>query len=129
MTPASDTRAAIDAANQNFMTNFGKQDSAGMASLYTGDGQLLPANSDVVNGGADIQAFWQGAFDTGLRQAVLETVELEDHGATAIEVGRYTLNADGGVLADQGKYIVIWKNEGGVWKLHRDIWTTSQPAA
>ncbi len=67
MTPASDTRAAIDAANQNFMTNFGKQDSAGMASLYTGDGQLLPANSDVVNGGAGIQAFWQGSFDTGLR--------------------------------------------------------------
>ena len=31
--------------------------------------------------------------------------------------------------ADSGKYLVVWKNDGGSWKLHRDIWTTSQPAA
>ncbi len=127
MTPASDTRAAIDAANQNLMANFGRQDSAGMDSLYTDDGQLLPANSDVVNGGAGIQAFWQGAFNMGLREAVLETTELEDHGQTAIEVGRHMFKTEGGTLADQGKYIVIWKNDGSVWKLHRDIWTTNQP--
>ena len=125
----SDTRAAIDAGNQNFMATFGQQDAAGMASLYTANGQLLPANSDVVSGAAGIQAFWQGAFDQGLWEAVLETVELEDHGDTATEVGRYTLTADGGAVADQGKYIVIWKNDGGAWKLHRDIWTTSQPPA
>ena len=129
MTSAGDTRTAIDVANQNFMTNFGNQDSAGMANLYTSDGQLLPANSDVVSGQPGIQAFWQGAFVLGLREAVLETVELDDHGDTASVVGRFTIKADGGALADQGKYIVIWKNDGGSWKLHRDIWTTSQPAA
>ncbi len=125
----SDTRAAIDASNQNFMATFGRQDAAELASLYTANGQLLPANSDVVSGAAGIQEFWQGAFDQGLREAVLETVELEDHGDTATEVGRYTLKADGGAVADPGKYIVIWKNDGGAWKLHRDIWTTSQPPA
>ena len=125
MTPSGDTRAAIDAANENVMTNFGNQDAAGIAKLYTDNGQLLPANSGVVAGTARIQAFWQGAFDMGLRELVLETVELKDHGETAIEVGRYTLKADGGAVADKGKYIVVWKNDGGTWKLHRDIWTTS----
>ena len=43
----SDTWAAIDAGNQNFMATFRQQDAAGMASLYTANGQLLPANSDV----------------------------------------------------------------------------------
>ena len=38
------------------------------------------------------------------------------------------MKADGGVVADRGKYIVIWKNEGGSWKLHKDIFNTSQPA-
>ena len=33
----SDTRTAIDARDQRFMTNFGQQDAAGMASLYTAD--------------------------------------------------------------------------------------------
>ena len=125
----SDTRAAIDAGNQNFMANFGQQDAAGMAGLYTASGCVMPANSEILSGGANVQAFWQGAFDMGLKEAVLETVELEEHGDTAIETGRYTLKADGGAVADQGKYIVIWKNDGGTWKLHKDIWNTSQPAA
>ena len=50
-------------------------------------------------------------------------------GDTAIEVGRYRLLAAGDALADHGKYIVVWKNHSGTWKLHLDIWTTSQPAA
>ena len=50
MTSAGDTRMAIDVANQNFMTNFGNRDSAGLASLCTSIWQWLPANSDVVSG-------------------------------------------------------------------------------
>ena len=64
----------------------------------------------------------------GLKEAVLETIDLEEHGDTAIETGHYVLKADGGVVADHGKYIVVWKNEGGTWKLHKDIWNTNQPA-
>ena len=126
MTP--EKRAAIDATRQELMTSFGNQDAAATAGVYTTDGQLLPADSDVVRGRAAIQAFWQAGFDLGLREAVLEAVELEDHGETAIEVGRYTIKAEGGAVAEQGKYIVIWKNKDG-WQLHRDIWTTNQPAA
>jgi ketosteroid isomerase-like protein len=59
----------------------------------------------------------------------LETIEVEGYDDTAIEIGRYRLLAPGDVVADQGKYIVVWKNDHGAWKLHRDIWTTSQPAA
>ncbi len=129
MTPTADTRAAIDAANQKFMAAFGRHDSAGIASLYTTNGQVFPSNSDIVTGAAGIQAFWQGAFGMGLKEAALETVELDVQGETAIEVGRYILKADRGAVADQGKYIYIWKHSGGTWKMHRDIFNTSQPAA
>ena len=125
----SDMRAAIDAGNQNFMANFGRQDAAGMAGLYTTNGCVMPANSDTLSGPSHVQAFWQGVFDMGVKEAVLETIDLEEHGDTAIETGRYTLKADAGAVADQGKYIVIWKNDGGTWKLHKDIWNTNQPAS
>ena len=125
----SDVRAAIDAGNQNFMTNFARQDASGMAGLYTASGCVMPSNSDTISGAGNIQAFWQGVFDMGVKGAVLDTIDLEEQGDTAIETGRYTLKADGGGIADHGKYIVIWKNEGGTWKLHRDIFNTNQPAA
>jgi uncharacterized protein (TIGR02246 family) len=125
---STDLHQAITAANENFMATFLRGDAAGMASLYTADGQLLPTNSDVVSGSAAIQAFWQAAMNMGIKAAKLETVELEGHGDTAHEVGRYTLYGEGNQLLDQGKYIVIWKRVGGEWKFHRDIWNTSQPA-
>jgi uncharacterized protein (TIGR02246 family) len=128
-TVAADPRSAIEAANRRFMEAFGRGDAAGVARLYTPSAQLLPAASDFVAGTSAIQRFWQGAMDMGLKEAVLETLEVESHGDTAHEVGRYTLKATGGEVADAGKYVVIWKNEGGAWKLHRDIWTTSRPTA
>jgi len=124
-----DIRTQIGSANTEFMNAFKRGDATAMANLYTSEAQLLPANSDFVRGTADIRAFWQGVIDLGLKEATLETLEAEVHGDTVIEVGRYRLLAAGGAVADSGKYVVVWKNDRGTWKLHRDIWTTSQPAA
>jgi len=130
MTAPSTTglREAIHATNQKFMKAFADRDAAGMAALYTGNGQLLPPNSDVVTGAPAIQAFWQAIMDMGIKSATLETVEVEGHGESAHEVGNYTLYGDNRQMLDQGKYIVIWMREGGPWKLHRDIWNSSRPA-
>jgi uncharacterized protein (TIGR02246 family) len=119
--------AAIAAANLRFMEALARLDAAGMASLYTADGQLMPANSDFISGTSAIEQFWGGAMGMGIRTAKLETVELEAHGETAVEVGKYTLGGDEGQTLDQGKYVVVWKNDDGAWKLHRDIWTTNMP--
>lgn len=126
---ASDIRTLIGSANTQFGSAFKRGDAAAMADLYTSGAQLLPANSDFIRGTAAIRTFWQSVIDMGLKDASLETIEVEDHGDTAIEVGRYRLLAAGGAVADQGKYMVVWKKDNGTWKLHRDIWTTSQPAA
>ena len=121
----SELSAAIASANENLTMTFGRGDAAGAAQLYTADGQLLPSGSDVVTGHAAIEAFWGGVMGMGITSVRLETVELEDHGDTAIEVGRYELGTADGEVADEGKYLVIWKSQDGAWKLHRDIWTTS----
>ncbi len=60
---------------------------------------------------------------------LLDRLETEAHGDTVNEVGNYKLMVAGGQEADAGKYIVIWKNVAGQWKLHRDIWNTSKPPA
>lgn len=117
----------IVAANKAFMTIFERGDSISMANLYTDDGSLMPTNSDFVNGKEGIAAVWQSVFDAGLKQATLETLEVEGLGNTAYEVGKYTLFLDGGKVADSGKYIVIWKKKDGQWKLYRDIFNTSVP--
>jgi uncharacterized protein (TIGR02246 family) len=119
---------AITAANENFMATFSRGDAAGMAALYTESGQVLPPNGDFVTGKQAIQTFWQALMDMGIKAAKLKIVEVEDHGSTAIEISTYTLHSEAGQVLDRGKYIVIWKQEAGQWKMHRDIFNSSLPA-
>ena len=102
---------------------FNRGDAAAIAQLYTEDGQILPPQSEPITGRPGIQAFWQGAMDMGVKAAKLEPVEIEGHGVTAVEVGRFELYAAGQQRVDKGKYIVVWKLTQGEWKLWRESGT------
>jgi uncharacterized protein (TIGR02246 family) len=128
MTQSTEVRDAIWAVDQEFMAAANRSDAAGLAALYTQDGQVLPPNSDFVTGREAIQAFWQGVMDMGIKGATLELLEAEGLGDTAYSVGKYTLKGEEGQVLDAGKFVVIWKQEDGEWKLHRDMFNSSMPA-
>lgn len=117
-----DAATDVRAANQEFMTAFGQGDAAAVANLYTEDAQLLPPNAAMVSGRPAIQQFWQTALDSPVENVRLETLEARASGDTAWETGRYTMTDAAGNTAATGSYVVIWKNEDGNWRLHRDIW-------
>jgi uncharacterized protein (TIGR02246 family) len=127
MTQSTDIHASIAAGNDRFMATFKSGDAAGMAALYTEDEQVLPPNSDFVTGQQAIQAFWQALMDMGIKEAKLEIVEVERHGERVIEISKFKLLGEGETVLDEGKYIVIWKQDQGRWKLHRDIFNSSMP--
>jgi ketosteroid isomerase-like protein len=122
-------RAAIEAANARFSADFARGDASAVAADYTSGAQVFPGNSDIVRGREAIERFWKGVMEAGVKGIALTVLEVEGHGDTAHEVGTYALTGEGGKALDAGKYIVIWKRDGGQWKLHRDIWNTSMPAS
>jgi len=120
-------KSAIAAVNQGFMASFSNGDAAGIAALYTVDGQVAPPNSDVLTGRDTVQAFWQMVIGMGLKTVKLETAEIDVLGDAAIEQGYYELGDGAGNTADRGKFLVVWKHQDGEWRLHRDIWNSSVP--
>ncbi len=122
------SRQDIATVNQRLSQAVQNGDAAAAAALYTEDGKFLAPNADFFSGRDAIQGFFQGAIDGGIKGLNLTTLELEILGDTAHEVGTYELVADGGVVADSGKFIVIWKRIDGTWRLHRDMINTSRPA-
>jgi len=114
--------------NAEFEAAFARGDAAAIAGLYTSNGALLPTGLSTIEGLAGIQAFWQGAMEMGIQRVQLHTQDIEELADTAIELGHYTLFGANEKPLDEGKYLVVWKEQLGRWKLHQDIWNSSLPA-
>lgn len=120
-----DVRAAIEAANKDFMKAFGRHDATAVAELYTAEAKLLPPQSAFIEGREAIRQFWQSVIDSGATGFTLTTIEVRGWDDEAYEVGTYTMSGNDGGTIDAGKYIVIWSRVNGQWKLHRDIWNST----
>ena len=120
------TRGEIEANIQRFESFVAEQQWDSLMTLYTEDALFMPQNAETAEGNAIRDGFVQMG-SMGVSGIDLETVDLELAGNTAYEVGRYTLEGPNGMQIDQGKYLVVWKNVDGEWKLHRDIFNTNQP--
>ena len=122
------SRKAIAAADKEFSAAISRGDAASITELYTEQGQLLLPNFEVATGKKQIQLMWQGTMMIGIKGIALETFELEEHSDIAYQVGKYTLLSKNVRVWEVGKYLVIWKQEAGEWKMHRDIMNSSDPA-
>jgi len=127
MATNAEIAAIVDANNKTLCTELAKGNAAGVANLYATGAKLMPPNLDFIDH-ASLTGYWQGAIDMGVKGGVLQSISVEVHGDTAIEVGGYTLYGANNVAIDNGKYLVVWKQEGAAWKLFLDIFNSSRPA-
>lgn len=126
---ADKLHSEIQAANAEWVKAYNAGNAAEVAACYADDAKLLPPNSDFVAGKQGITAVWQGLMDMGGKTATLNVLEVMGSGDSATEVGTYEVMDKDGKIMDKGKYMVHWKKVGSAWKLHRDIWNSSMPAA
>lgn len=113
------------------MEIFKRADAAALAALYTEDTKLLPPGSSMLTDREAVKSFWQGAMDMGIKEAKLDTLEVESDGdLLAYETGKFALTVQPPDAAESatitGKYVVVWKNQDGNWKLHIDIWNADE---
>ena len=118
---------AITAVNQELMKAFANGDGATVGLVYAKNGQLLQPNGKIVSGREAIGRYWQGAIDSGIKVIKIQILEIFPMKARAATVGRYTIFDGNNRQLDTGKYIVLWIQENGKWRLHRDIWNSDAP--
>lgn len=117
----------IDAANTKFGNAMAAGDSATLVSMYHSEAQVLPPNAplgDRTGMGSMVKSLPQ----MGVKKVELKTTELLNGGDYVIEKGTWELG-DGAKSFEKGKYLVVWKQENGEWKLFRDIWNGDAPPA
>jgi uncharacterized protein (TIGR02246 family) len=119
-------KESIESGAAAFCEAFNGGQAAGVAAHYTSDAQILPPGSSSVAGRQKIQEFWQGFIDAKVADLIITSVEVEESGNQAVDIGTLSASAPGegdSRVQLAGKYIVLWtKGADGAWLMHRDIW-------
>lgn len=117
----------IELANQNLVELLAKNDSVGFANSYTEDAKFMGYNEPSTEGRSAIQTIWAKNMNAGATNIQLTTLEVWGNETSITEEGLFDFKSKEGIALDKGKYIVVWVNENGKWKIHRDIFNSNLP--
>ncbi len=120
-------KADIAASNKIFGASFTTGDSTAFANCYSSDACINVTNMPRMCGTEAITAFFNGGHKMGITNIALTTEEVIGGEEAIVEVGKYEMFVGDKISAEKGKYIVIWKEENGKWKMYRDIWNSDAP--
>jgi len=131
-TAAGGDEAAIAKIRSAYQSASSAQDAPAMAKLYAPDGIEMPPNAPAVKGRAAIEAyhksFAQQFMVHGMTITGTETHVMGDRG---YDVGTYKQQLmsmkGGGVIDDHGKYVVLFKKDGGNWWITHAIYNSDVP--
>lgn len=126
--PQRPPEAAIKAENARWAEAFARGDYEAIGHLYTKDGSLLPPGGDKVTGASAIAEYFVKGY-TGSQPDTVAFSNDEFYGDNKMvtEVSDVEVRDRSGKLKLRGKQILIFLKQGGVWKLHRDIWNDYTP--
>jgi len=120
---------SINATNSRFAAAVVAGDSVTLAAFYASDAKILPPNSPAISGNAAITSLASSFCTMGIKDMKFDVLGVWGNKDVLCEEGTVTMTDDKGALIDKGKYIVLWKQEDGKWKLFRDIFNSDMPPA
>ncbi|WP_346897677.1 SgcJ/EcaC family oxidoreductase [uncultured Roseibium sp.] len=105
----------------DFTLAYNARDASAIAGFYTEKAALLPPRSKALVGREPISTHYAKAFADGVGDLTYKVLEIEQTGPdTAVEIGETQVKL--GKRTIMGRSMHVWKNTGGQWFLHRDIY-------
>lgn len=128
--PAFDITAAknhIAEMNKKYGDRFFTGDSAFFEKRYCADAAVMSPQMPTVSGREAVRKFYYN--DGKNKDITIEIIAGNVYGGAeaVVEEGTYNFPDGKGGSIDKGKFIAIWKQEAGQWKLYREIWNTDMP--
>jgi ketosteroid isomerase-like protein len=112
--------------SQNFAEAFNRGDFAAVGAFYAKDAVLLPPGAEAIDGQSNIQMFW--GRNRRIQEMRFEPLLFKPLGSGAVrETGGIRFRFLGGQQRPPmvGKYIAVWQEVDGDWKLEAFMWNRS----
>lgn len=116
-------RAGVENAAQQWSAAATAGDAEALTNLYAADATIYAPDTPPITGRDAIHAFFTEMVSEGPYAVTLSTNEviIPESGEIAIELGSFEDESG------SGKYIGVYKNIDGSWKLIADTWNNNGP--
>jgi ketosteroid isomerase-like protein len=122
-TDAEALRQATTALETSF--NAGEVDN--ILALYADNSVFMPPNKPLLRGRGPLKSFYDGLLHGGSSNLKLTPADVAGHGPLAYESGSYSMT--NGQTHDRGKFLFVFRNLGGSWKIGYASWSSDLPPA
>jgi ketosteroid isomerase-like protein len=117
---------------QDFVTAFNARDVDKLATFYSANAALMPANRSTLRGIDAVKGYYDLQFkEDGARDLTLEPITEEGHGPLGFVAGTFTLTFEppngGPARHDRGKTIWIVRKFSGQWKIEWQVTSSDLP--
>ena len=123
---ASDAQA-IRQVSADLETAFNAKDMDKILSLYTESSVFMPPNKPLLRGREPLKGFYNGLLSGGSHDLKLTVDDVAGHGPIGYESGSYSMM--NGQTRDRGKFLFIFRNMSGNWKIEYTSWSSDLPPA
>jgi uncharacterized protein (TIGR02246 family) len=130
-TAAADS-TAIHQLGRQFSAAYVRGDAAAMADLYTADAVIFPERSEWIAGREAIRRYWTLSPGRRITRHVVTPNRIIVDGEHAYDYGSFEIAGERDGIAwgpSRGKYVVVWRRDKGIWRMHLDIWNSSDKPA
>jgi ketosteroid isomerase-like protein len=118
-------RRVIEENNRRFTKAHVTGDGAAIDGMFTADARVLPPESEAAIGRAAIAKLTQQYLDAGVSEFEEETIDIQGNEDFLVDQGNYRMVYGKDKTVERGKYLNVWKKEGGIWKIYSNIWNTT----
>jgi ketosteroid isomerase-like protein len=109
----------IDSLDKKFSKHFFEGDSIALYNMYAKGAYFNTSK------GNDILLEWgkhiRYSIKNDTRSFTFNTTSLTSDEEFLFELGTYKMEDSKGNIKGEGKYILVWKQEDGEWKIYRDM--------
>ncbi len=116
---------AIRQAISTLESSFNAKDVEKLLALYTENAVFMPPNKPLLRGRASLKGFYDALFASGATDLKMTSSDVAGHGPLAYESGSYSMTT--GTTHDRGKFLMVFRNMAGTWKIETTSWSSDLP--
>ena len=122
------TRQLIARQNERFTDAHLRGDVAAIDSMFAPDATSYPPGADAVRGLPALHAFTVEYLKAELTEFREETTDFYGNAEYVVDAGTYVVTYGPDNVTERGKYLNVWQQVNGSWKIKANMWNTDAPA-